>query len=143
MYDLKLIALYQICKLQLHLLRVSIYEPKFLTNLLVLLQRHFSITQAARKYGPVLNIVSKIPSTHLLHSNYLFCYRERDACDGDSGGPLMWRNDQRQWFLNGIVSYGSDLNQTTCRGFSVGIYTKVANYGVFLANNIRPDPLLE
>ncbi|XP_026802085.3 vitamin K-dependent protein C-like isoform X1 [Pangasianodon hypophthalmus] len=47
----------------------------------------------------------------------------KDACDGDSGGPMMtlYRNT---WFLIGLVSAGEGCGHTD----KLGIYTKVSNY---------------
>ena len=58
----------------------------------------------------------------------------KDACTGDSGGPLMCqRKSSCSWFLAGVVSWGYSCGQT------YGIYTNVVNYeewinGEFLGN---------
>ena len=68
----------------------------------------------------------------------IFCRDKAiDTCDGDSGGPLMWRY-QDQWFLNGITSFGTTLQ--SCRYNVIGVYTKVDNYLNFLDANIILAP---
>ena len=62
---------------------------------------------------------------------------QRDSCGGDSGGPLMWRN-QGRWFLNGIVSFGTKFG--SCGRDVLGVYTNVSNYHDFLDNNIITVP---
>ena len=46
-----------------------------------------------------------------------------DACTGDSGSPVMMRDDNRRWAAIGIVSFGP----TIC-GSIPGVLTKVQNY---------------
>lgn len=47
----------------------------------------------------------------------------KDACTGDSGGPLMCqRKSSCSWFLAGVVSWGYSCGQT------YGVYTNVVNY---------------
>lgn len=48
---------------------------------------------------------------------------KRDACTGDSGGPLLMEKDSH-WILIGVVSFGNDC----ARKNYPGIYTKVSNY---------------
>ncbi|KAL6468287.1 hypothetical protein MHYP_G00239640 [Metynnis hypsauchen] len=47
----------------------------------------------------------------------------RDACKGDSGGPMMTQY-HNTWFLIGLVSWGEGCGHTD----KLGIYTKVSNY---------------
>uniref|UniRef100_A0AAY4EBS0 Vitamin K-dependent protein C n=1 Tax=Denticeps clupeoides TaxID=299321 RepID=A0AAY4EBS0_9TELE len=49
--------------------------------------------------------------------------RQVDACEGDSGGPMMVKY-RDTWFLIGLVSWGEGCGQKN----KVGIYTKVSNY---------------
>jgi secreted trypsin-like serine protease len=47
----------------------------------------------------------------------------KDACEGDSGGPLQCKNKKR-YVLAGIVSYGYMCGEAN----SPGVYTKVSDY---------------
>ncbi|XP_066509082.1 vitamin K-dependent protein C-like [Hoplias malabaricus] len=57
----------------------------------------------------------------------------RDACEGDSGGPMMTLY-HNTWFLIGLVSWGEGCGRTD----KLGIYTKVANYLEWI-DNTRKD----
>ncbi|XP_060524055.1 phenoloxidase-activating factor 1-like [Cylas formicarius] len=60
----------------------------------------------------------------------------KDSCTGDSGGPLMTttRNDSSQWYIEGLVSYG-----TRCgTGGWPGVYTRVNQYLGWIHNTIKP-----
>ena len=48
----------------------------------------------------------------------------KDACNGDSGGPLLSLNSRFQSVLRGVVSFGN----IGCDGAVPGIYTRVAKY---------------
>jgi len=56
----------------------------------------------------------------------------RDTCQGDSGGPLMYKYN-RQWYLNGIVSYGHGCGQP---GYP-GVYTRVRYYLPWILSKLR------
>ncbi|KAF5305584.1 hypothetical protein FQA39_LY01675 [Lamprigera yunnana] len=59
----------------------------------------------------------------------------KDACKGDSGGPLMrtYVDDTSQWYQEGIVSRGRGCGK---KGFP-GIYTRVARYVNWIINNFN------
>lgn len=58
----------------------------------------------------------------------------KDSCDGDSGGPLMRLSQQKQWFLEGVVSFG---NRCGLQGWP-GIYTNVRSYIIWIQNTLKP-----
>ncbi|XP_073926575.1 vitamin K-dependent protein C isoform X3 [Castor canadensis] len=57
---------------------------------------------------------------------------QRDACDGDSGGPMvaLYRDT---WFLVGLVSWGEGCGLLT----NYGIYTKVSHYLDWIHSHIK------
>lgn len=48
----------------------------------------------------------------------------KDACEGDSGGPLMVKQDNGHWVLAGTVSHGIKCAEPNLPG----IYMKVTAY---------------
>lgn len=81
-----------------------------------------------------------IPARHV-NSSQLCAGGEKgkDACGGDSGGPLMGSyvdsDGNSNWILAGIVSYGS----RECGLESVaGVFTKVSEYVPWILDNLKP-----
>lgn len=61
---------------------------------------------------------------------------KRDACSGDSGGPLTLEGDDGRTLLAGIVSFGQDC----ARAHFPGIYTNAQVYYDWILSNID-EPL--
>ncbi|XP_062612088.1 serine protease 33-like [Saccostrea cucullata] len=61
---------------------------------------------------------------------------QKDACTGDSGGPLLCVKSRghydRKWYVNGVTSYGEGCGQK--RKF--GIYTDVSKFYRWIVKNI-------
>ena len=61
-----------------------------------------------------------------------------DTCEGDSGSALMTNdndNDKKQYFVNGIVSWGIGCGTPN----RPGIYTRVAHYLSWINSIIQND----
>ncbi|KAK5649787.1 hypothetical protein RI129_000816 [Pyrocoelia pectoralis] len=61
--------------------------------------------------------------------------RNKDSCNGDSGGPLMQvmnSDSNPQWYIEGIVSFGTRCGTENWPG----IYTRVVDYLGWINNNL-------
>lgn len=60
--------------------------------------------------------------------------RNRDACIGDSGGPLMHLDRKViRWILSGVVSYGDKCGLINMPG----VYTRVDYYLDWILKNMK------
>nr|CAD7570103.1 unnamed protein product [Timema californicum] len=58
-----------------------------------------------------------------------------DSCAGDSGGPLLCKDDQHHWTVFGITSFGEGCGR---RG-KYGIYAKVSNFIKWIHKTIKSN----
>ena len=62
------------------------------------------------------------------------CYGEvleKDACQSDSGGPLVYKENGKVKCLHGIMSYG-----WACGGFAPGVYARAGYYKDWIMSNM-------
>lgn len=105
----------------------------------------------SEKFSSALNVINvplvdrNICTQQMSHniSDNVLCAgvlgRRMDACEGDSGGPMvtLYRDT---WFLLGLVSWGEGCGRVD----KLGIYTKVSNYNEWISrvidqwNNSQP-----
>lgn len=57
----------------------------------------------------------------------------KDACKGDSGGPLLWNNPEGNWELHGIISFGKGCANKKYPG----VYTKVVKFNDWIRSIVR------
>ena len=62
---------------------------------------------------------------------------DRDACDGDSGGPL-YQIEASDVFLIGVTSFGEGC----AREGMYGVYTRLSSYSNWISNSID-EPIVE
>jgi len=91
-----------------------------------------SNTDCISKYQSVLNadLTGNImPSQHLCAGGE----KGKDSCKGDSGGPLMARQDDiSPWQIVGVVSGGTKI----CGIGAPGIFTRVTQYDQWIRDNM-------
>ncbi|CAG5095833.1 Oidioi.mRNA.OKI2018_I69.XSR.g14359.t1.cds [Oikopleura dioica] len=59
-----------------------------------------------------------------------------DACNGDSGGPLMCQREDGSFYLPGIISWGYECAEVD----SPGVYTRTSNYLSWIHDTIQNNP---
>ena len=67
---------------------------------------------------------------------------ERSSCNGDSGGPLMIRQNDGRWLQVGVVSWGrAPLGSTQRCGHPqlYAVFTRLSNYFDWIGNTIRSN----
>ncbi len=65
---------------------------------------------------------------------------ERTSCSGDSGGPLMVKQDNGKWLQVGIVSWGQEPSNAESRCAHkdlYSVYTRVSNYFDWIAGYVQ------
>ncbi|XP_077471922.1 vitamin K-dependent protein C [Stigmatopora argus] len=99
----------------------------------------------SRRFSSALNVIHvplverQVCAAHMSHniSDNMLCGgilgSSMDACEGDSGGPMVTRY-AGTWFLLGLVSWGEGCG----RGDKLGVYTKVSNYNEWI-DSVRRD----
>ncbi|MCD9475285.1 trypsin-like serine protease [Photobacterium phosphoreum] len=62
-----------------------------------------------------------------------------DACKGDSGGPILARDDNNEWLQVGIVSGGTAGNPVCGSMTQPSFYARVGNYTNWIVDNSSKD----
>jgi secreted trypsin-like serine protease len=60
-----------------------------------------------------------------------------DSCNGDSGGPFVYRDGnqaEEPWYLVGVVSFGTK----ECAIGKPAVYTKITAYLSWIEKNLKP-----
>ncbi|MFN2344056.1 MAG: trypsin-like serine protease, partial [Desulfonatronovibrio sp.] len=61
-----------------------------------------------------------------------YLYENKDSGQGDSGGPFMIQDEQGNWVLAGLVSWGFE---DAAQG-AYGMYTRVSSYAYWVTNMV-------
>lgn len=64
--------------------------------------------------------------------------KQKDACTGDSGGPLMMSSENGTWYASGIVSYGIGCGT---KGWP-GVYTNLVKFLPWIKSQITLNSML-
>ena len=81
----------------------------------------------------------KFKSNYNVTDHMICAGGKRDACKGDSGGPLTCAKngtDGQQRYLCGIVSWGVDCTDISNRQYP-SVYTDVSKYGKWVGKHTR------
>lgn len=90
----------------------------------------WGITESGTVSNPLLEtVVYKTDNCDFsIDSNKQYCCGSprtaSGVCFGDSGGPLMYKNDNKKWVQVGLVSFG----QGSCSTDIAAVYTKIVPY---------------
>jgi hypothetical protein len=69
------------------------------------------------------------------HKKKFIYFLGRDSCNGDSGGPIAYREfSDDPWYQVGLVSYGT----SKCGQGEPGVYTKIEGYLDWIAKHLEP-----
>ncbi|XP_028519391.1 ovochymase-2 [Exaiptasia diaphana] len=60
----------------------------------------------------------------------------KSGCNKDSGGPLVCQNQNGNWILQGIVSWGDEY----CRKQYYGVFTRVSSFITWIQNQKKSQP---
>ncbi|GAU92925.1 hypothetical protein RvY_04939-2 [Ramazzottius varieornatus] len=65
-------------------------------------------------------------------SDFMMCAGQtgRDSCQGDSGGPLLCSSAEKNWYLAGVVSFGSGCGGGPTRP---GVYSRISKFSKWVA----------
>ena len=106
---------------------LSYYSPQFPFAVTSTYLRALNIpvipTTTCKKIHHAKDVLNMIFRTNLCT---LFVAGGRDACGGDSGGPLACRMNSGQYILGGVVSWG-DADGCALKKLP-GVYTQVSDY---------------